>query len=113
MIRQIHHSTCCVQATLDLINGVSVANVLYMAYTELLLVKELDIDVLKKFSNKIRFYNGSCDSWCPLEYANELKAKVPLMRVEICKENIPHAFVLQRSNDVANIVAKWYKADNS
>ena len=102
-------STCCLNATSDLVNGVSVANVLYLAYRELVEVNELDSIFLKRFSDKIRFYNGSNDLWCPLEYVDNLKVQVPDIHVEVCKINIPHAFVLQRANDVANIVSNWHK----
>ena len=110
---KVSKSTHCLQSTLDLVNGVSVANVLFMAYTELVEVNEPDIVCLKKFSDKIRFYNGSHDPWCPLEYVDSLKLKVPEIHVEVCKKNIPHAFVLERANDVANIVSNWYEKDAS
>ena len=82
-----------------------------MGYNELNEVNDPDIISLKLFSNKIRFYNGSSDPWCPLEYATSLKQKLPELHIEVCKKNIPHAFVLERSNDVAGIVAGWYNSD--
>ena len=110
---KVSKSTCCFETTLDLVNGVSVENVLFMAYTELVEVNEPDIVSLKRFSNNIRFYNGSNDPWCPLEYVHSLKQKVPELYVEVCKANIPHAFVLGRANDVANIISNWYEKDAS
>ena len=83
----------------------------YMGYIELKEVIDPDIPSLTLFSNKIRFYNGSSDPWCPLEYATSLKQKLPELHIEVCKKNIPHAFVLERSNDVADIVAGWYNSD--
>ena len=82
-----------------------------MAYTELLQVNEPDIATIKMFSNKLRFYNGSSDPWCPVEYPKSLKEKVPEMDVEMCANNIPHAFVLENSNEVAHIVLKWIRED--
>ena len=84
-----------------------------MGYTELLQVNEPDIDSLKRFSNKLRFYNGSSDPWCPIEYPKTLKEKVPEMDIVMCTKNIPHAFVLETSNEVAQIVSKWYREDMS
>ena len=105
--------SCCFQTALDAVNRISVANACYMGYTELLQVNEPDIDSLKMFSNKLRFYNGSSDPWCPVEYAKALKAKVPEIDVEMCTKNIPHAFVLEKSNEVAQIVSEWYRDDVS
>ena len=84
-----------------------------MAYTELLNVNEPDIDALKRFTQKLRFYNGTTDRWCPLSYADHLKEKVPDLYVEKCQKNIAHAFVLRSASDMAAIVAGWYEKDSS
>ena len=105
------NSSGCFEAAMDLVNGVSVQMACYMGYDELLNVNEPDIESLKIFSEKLRFYNGSSDPWCPVEYATNLKEKVPELNIELCQKNIPHAFVLGRSNDVAKIVSQWYNSD--
>ena len=73
----------CFEAALDLVNSVSVKMACYMGYTELKEVNEPDILSLKMFSNNI----------------------------ELCQKDIPHAFVLGRSNDVAAIVSGWFNSD--
>ena len=107
----ISKSSRCFQAAMDYVNYVSVQMACYMAYTSLLQVNEPDLDTLKTFSNKIRIYSGSSDPWCPLEYPTHLKEKVPELNIKFCQENIPHAFVLGRSEDVANIVSDWINTD--
>ena len=108
---KVSKSSSCFQAVLDFLNRVCVANVCFMGFTELEEVNDPDIVSLKQFANKIRFYNGSNDPWCPLEYPNNLKEKIPELEIEICQKNIPHAFVLGRSEDMANIIYNWYKDD--
>ena len=105
--------SCSFQAVLDVTNRISVSNACYMGYTELLQVNQPDIDSLKLFSSKLRFYNGSNDAWCPVEYPKALKEKVPELDVELCKRRIPHAFVLEKSDEVAQIVSDWYNEDLS
>lgn len=101
-------SPCCKETTVDLIKGNVIRNVLHMAHMELLQVTEPDIETLTRFADRIRFYNSASDPWCPLSYVDELKQNVPGIQVEVSDSGIPHAFVLNRANDVAGIVAKWY-----
>ena len=108
---KVSKSSSCFQAVLDFLNRVCVANVCFMGFTELLEVNDADMTSLKRFANKIRFYNGSNDPWCPLGYPKSLKEKLPELQIEICQKNIPHAFVLGRSEDMANIIYNWYKDD--
>ena len=111
MSLHVSKTSGCFQAAMDLVNYEGVQMACYMGYTELLQVDEPDIDSLRLFSDKIRFYNGSSDPWCPLEYPTHLKEKVPELDITFCQKNIPHAFVLGRSDDVANIVSDWFNAD--
>ena len=108
---KVSKSSSCFQAVLDFLNRVCVANVCFMGFTELVEVNDPDIVSLKRFANKIRFYNGSNDPWCPLGYPKSLKEKLPELQIEICQKNIPHAFVLGRAEEMANIISNWYKED--
>ena len=108
---KVSKSSCCFQAVLDFLNRVCVANICYMGFTELVEVNGADMASLKRFADKIRFYNGSNDPWCPLEYPKSLKEKLPELQIEICQKNIPHAFVLGRSEEMANIISNWYNED--
>lgn len=60
--------------------------------------------------DKLIFYYGVDDHWCPISYYQEVfnmynKSK----KIVLCEKNIPHAFVLKNSVECANIVAKWIK----
>jgi len=108
---KVSKSSCCFQAVLDFLNRACVANVCFMGFTELVEVNDPDMASLKRFADKIRFYNGSNDPWCPLGYPKSLKENLPELQIEICQKNIPHAFVLGRSEEMANIICNWYKEE--
>jgi hypothetical protein len=75
-------------------------------------VCERDDDCVRRFNGKLRFYFGSSDHWCPVEYYHDTKQKVPDVRAQLCSRNIPHAFVLGYSVETAEEVVNWLKTDN-
>ena len=95
----------CLSATLDLINPTVIANVLFLANTELQTVLDLDYELIKTLQDRIWFYYGSSDQWVPTDYYQRLLSKVPKAKAELCKREIPHAFVLSDSDLMAEIVA--------
>jgi len=59
--------------------------------------------------DKIIFYYGESDGWCPLSYYEEVKklySSYEGSTVLLCDKKIPHAFVIDRSEDMAEIVAR-------
>lgn len=104
-------SETCVKTTVDLIHPKVVGHATYLAYTELLTVNELEVDKLRKQLSRIRFYFGTVDRWCPLEYCHRLKARLPEADVVICDRKIEHAFVIKSSLEMAKIITQWYKDD--
>lgn len=97
----------CVAATKELLNARVIQNVLWMAKDELEKVVELDVDVLKRYRDKIVLYYGASDAWCPVQYWEGVRERVPGVRAELCEDGTPHAFVLRHAEPVAEKLAKW------
>ena len=57
-----------VETTVDLLNPEIVRNATYMAHNELIVVKELQVEKVRRVLPKLRFYFGTVDKWCPLRY---------------------------------------------
>ncbi len=101
-------SASCREATLDLINPVSVHNMLFLAHTELEQVLEPDYQVIKHFKGKLKFYYGSDDHWVPVSFYENLLKNVPEVDAQLCEHAHPHAFVLSASVHMAEIVSAWF-----
>lgn len=100
-----------VQTTHDLIDARVVRNATFMAHDELATVKELPEEMLRKLAGKFKFYFGASDRWCPLQYREEMRAKLPEVESEVCEKGVEHAFVLGSSEVMAEAVAQWFKED--
>ena len=96
----------CVDASVDLINPEVIRHILFLADTELQTVLDPDYELLNQVKDKLWLYYGSNDPWVPLEYHKNLVENVPGIHAEVCKHDIPHAFVLNQSCLVAEIVSK-------
>ena len=57
---------------------------------------------------KLMFYYGMSEHWCPLEYANDMKATHPNVDIRICKRGFEHAFVLTSSVSMAEVLWEWF-----
>ncbi|XP_078486996.1 lipid droplet-associated hydrolase [Ciona intestinalis] len=82
----------------------------YMGLQEMYMVDKRDDNLVEKFLNRLIFYYGSHDEWCPIEFYENLDAKyghVAGSRIEVAERGIPHAFVLTHSHRVAEKVAEW------
>ncbi|XP_076064350.1 lipid droplet associated hydrolase sturkopf [Oratosquilla oratoria] len=100
---------CCKNATLDLLRPSVIRNVLFMAYQELCIVQQLDIELINQHLCNIHWYYGFNDDWCPRSYYYDLVRSLPDIRADLCSEGIEHAFVLQSSALMAQKLANWIK----
>lgn len=98
---------CISSAVLSFIKPFSVSNSLYMAHQEMQAVDKLDTDLVKKHLSILSFYFGQTDQWCPLSYSADLKEKFPDCDIRICDKGYSHAFVLDASPQMADIVSDW------
>ncbi|XP_069182433.1 lipid droplet-associated hydrolase-like [Procambarus clarkii] len=101
---------CSVQATIQLFSPKVIQNVLWMAYNELVQVCEVDAETINKHKDKIVFYYGATDGWCPQVYRDELKLKVEGVNALLCKDGYQHAFVLEFSEPMGQKIVEWVKS---
>ena len=69
--------------------------------------EHLKIHIFFSMIDRLTFYFGTTDEWCPLEYYENLKRLVPETKAYVCNYGIQHAFVLQSSRLMANLVSQW------
>ncbi|CAF3283280.1 unnamed protein product, partial [Rotaria sp. Silwood2] len=61
----------------DLLNPLTIKNLLQMANEEMSLVKQRNDQIIKRFINKITFYYGTNDHWVPNHIAKQMKQIYP------------------------------------
>ncbi|XP_052762494.1 lipid droplet-associated hydrolase-like isoform X1 [Mya arenaria] len=99
--------SCTQSATLSFISPFSVSNSLYMAHQEMQAVDKLDVPLLTRHMPILSFYFGSCDGWCPLAYGEELRSRFPTGDIRTCDQGYSHAYVIDASPQMADIVSDW------
>lgn len=65
------------------------------------------------FDFQLTFYYGAADAWCPVQYYEEMKTEFPEGDIRLCEKGIRHAFVLEASKEVAEMVVDWLQDDLS
>ncbi|XP_032817343.1 lipid droplet-associated hydrolase [Petromyzon marinus] len=98
-----------VSASLNLFSVHCAANSMYMASQEMYQVTERDNVTIQEHLDKLIFYYGMSDHWCPVEYYHDMKRDFPAGDVRLCEKGIRHAFVLDSSLEVAQFVHSWIK----
>lgn len=98
---------CSVKATKQLISSSSVRNLTNMAHEEFETVNTADYHLIEKHLDKLWFYYGASDYYCPLEYYNEMKERFPKADITLCQSGFEHAFCLESSKEMAAIVWKY------
>ncbi|XP_077967986.1 lipid droplet-associated hydrolase-like [Styela clava] len=84
---------------------------MYMAMQEMQLVHERDDHIIEAQMDKLVFYYGAIDHWCPVSYYEDLKKAFQNINARLCENNYIHAFVLQHSKELADIVSDMLKSD--
>lgn len=100
---------CVIAATIGLINPFCVSNSLYMAHQEMQTVTDLDRALVSSHLDHLSFYFGKSDDWCPPHYGENFKKLFPTCDVRVCENGFSHAYVIDASLDMADIVSKWAK----
>jgi pimeloyl-ACP methyl ester carboxylesterase len=85
-------------------------NALFMAYHEMREILALDHSTISRHVDKLLFYFGSGDRWCPPEYAKAIMAAYPRAHAILCSEGIKHAFVLGGAEAMALKAWGWIEA---
>nr|XP_057933589.1 lipid droplet-associated hydrolase isoform X2 [Doryrhamphus excisus] len=102
---------CVIPATVGLLSGDCAANAVYMGGQEMRKVLERDNLTIKKNLEKLLFYYGASDPWCPVRYYDDIKMDFPTGDFRLCENGFRHAFVLDAGREVAEMVAEWIKSD--
>ncbi|XP_055491367.1 lipid droplet-associated hydrolase isoform X4 [Leucoraja erinacea] len=100
-----------VSASLNLFSVDCAANAMYMGSQEMLQVVQRDDSTIKQFLDKLIFYYGSNDHWCPVAYYEDMKKSFPEGTILLCQKGIRHAFVLDANVEIAQLVIEWLKTD--
>lgn len=104
---------CVHSATLSLLKPFCVSNALFMAHQEMKIVADLDKDLVRNHSECLSFYFGKSDDWCPPHYHQEFKEEFPDFpadHIRKCEIGYKHAYVVEESVDVAQVVVDWFKS---
>ncbi|XP_026166552.1 lipid droplet-associated hydrolase isoform X1 [Mastacembelus armatus] len=102
-----------VQPTVGLLSGDCAANAMYMGGQEMRKVLERDNTAIEKNLEKLIFYYGASDHWCPVQYYQDIKQDFPHGDIKLCKNGFRHAFVLDAGREVAEMVVEWIRGDMS
>lgn len=99
------------QPTLGLLSGDCAANAMYMGGEEMRKVLKRDNTTIKKNLEKLIFYYGATDHWCPVQYYHDIKQEFPHGDFRLCENGFRHAFVLDAGREVAEMVFDWLRRD--
>lgn len=80
-------------------------NIIHMSSDEMQNVADLDHSLLSH-PEKIMFYYGTIDGWCPLAYGENMQRLLPIEQVLVDEEKCEHAFVIRDSDIVARKVVE-------
>uniref|UniRef100_A0A8C6X5G6 Lipid droplet-associated hydrolase n=1 Tax=Naja naja TaxID=35670 RepID=A0A8C6X5G6_NAJNA len=100
-----------VTTSTDMLNMNCIANIMYLASQEMRSIVERDNSTIKQHLNKLIFYYGTTDKWCPLQYYEEMKMEFPDGDIRICEKGIRHSFVLDASKEMAEMITGWIQND--
>uniref|UniRef100_A0A3P8WDC6 Lipid droplet-associated hydrolase n=1 Tax=Cynoglossus semilaevis TaxID=244447 RepID=A0A3P8WDC6_CYNSE len=89
----------------------TVTNAMYMGGQEMKAVLDRDNRTIKENLDKIIFYYGAKDHWCPVQYYLDMKQDFPHGDIRLCEREFRHAFVLDAGSEVSKMVAEWIHGD--
>jgi pimeloyl-ACP methyl ester carboxylesterase len=88
----------------DLLNPLTIKNLLQMANEEMVVVDKRNDEIIKQYIDKITFYYGTNDHWVPNHIPQQMKNLYPKGDIIECTNKYMHAFVLRHSKELANFV---------
>ncbi|XP_077517913.1 lipid droplet-associated hydrolase-like [Amblyomma americanum] len=80
-----------------------------MAHEEICVLKERDNTLIGTHLQRLTFYYGSEDGWCPIRFYWDMQAAFPNADLTLCSLKLKHAFVLDRTADIASFIADKVK----
>ncbi|CAB3407580.1 unnamed protein product [Caenorhabditis bovis] len=82
-------------------------NIVHMSNDELEQVVELD-ESLIEHNDRIHFYYGVKDGWCPIRHGRDMLERLGDEHVTLDEHDCEHAFVIKEGEIVARIVADYF-----
>ncbi|KAL2917091.1 hypothetical protein HK105_203155 [Polyrhizophydium stewartii] len=101
------HKGRALGVTSRLVHPHSAASSLYLGACEMAQIREMQHDVIERHADKFMFYYGSVDDWCPTSHYDEMRDTYPESKTHLCEHRVPHAFVIEHSELIAEQTAKW------
>ncbi|XP_037277608.2 lipid droplet-associated hydrolase isoform X2 [Rhipicephalus microplus] len=83
--------------------------VIDMAHEEIQTLVERDDEFLGACMERLVFYYGCSDGWCPVRFYWNMKETFPNGDITLCSLNIKHAFVLDRTAEIAAFISNRIK----
>ncbi|XP_067879401.1 lipid droplet-associated hydrolase isoform X2 [Heterodontus francisci] len=100
-----------VTASLNLFNVDCAANAMYLGSQEMVQVVQRDDSTIRRCLDKLIFYYGYNDRWCPIKYYEDMKRSFPEGTIHLCQKGIRHAFVLDANVEMAQMLIDWLCTD--
>lgn len=100
---------CAYTASLNTFDTHCTNKWMYMAKTEFESVNQLNVRMVEDHLPRLVMYYGERDHWCPVSYYEGVKRLFPDGNIRLCEKGFDHAFVLESSEPVAELVAGWIK----
>lgn len=106
---------CVTDGTIQLLQSSVVASALRLVHSEFAALGDADYDLIGKHVDRLTFYYGIDDHWCPRGFYDDMKATFPDADIRLCRGAFRHAFVIEESEQLAVIASRWIvgKADVS
>ncbi|XP_062065006.1 lipid droplet-associated hydrolase [Lepus europaeus] len=98
---------------MNMLEPFCIANAVYLGGQEMMEVVKRDDETIKENLPKLTFYYGTTDRWCPKEYYEDIKKDFPEGDIQLCEKNIPHAFIMNFSKEMATTVGGWLREELS
>ncbi|KAJ3156834.1 hypothetical protein HDU86_003600 [Geranomyces michiganensis] len=91
----------------NLLHFRTVRNTLYLAHDEMRTITTWRPEDLKHIIGRCTFYYGTTDHWVPLHHAAMMTETFPEADVHVCRDDLPHAFVMGYADVMAIKAAQW------
>ena len=106
-LNSVENKQCIMNATQSMLTYSTVRNMLEIG-RQLVTIREIDQDCIRTNLDKLVFFYGQGDPWVPRCHYEDMKRRFPGGHVKLATdEHIQHAFVLDASEKVAQMVWEW------
>ncbi|XP_054775280.2 lipid droplet-associated hydrolase-like isoform X1 [Lytechinus pictus] len=98
---------CAFHAIHQLTDPARIHNSMYMAATEMEEILDADYSTIREHLDKFIMYYGSKDNWAPRSHYENMRRRFPEGDVRLCRRGLQHAFCLESSELMADMVWNW------